>query len=286
MEIVRTIREMQTRAEGLRRAGKTISIVPTMGSLHDGHVSLIKLAAEGSDEVVTTVFVNPTQFGPNEDYEHYPRDIKRDEEIAAQSGSDVLFCPEVGEMYREGYRTYVVVDDLSRVLEGSVRPAHFRGVSTVVLKLFNIVKPHIAVFGQKDVQQVAIIKRMVRDLDLEVQVVVGPIVRENDGLAISSRNAYLTPDERKRATALYRSLQQAEVAVRSGERNVREIGRKVRAVLADGSPDAVDYVAFVDPETFQERERVEPPAILLALAVRFGRTRLIDNSIIPVNETP
>ncbi|HEX9614179.1 MAG TPA: pantoate--beta-alanine ligase [Bacteroidota bacterium] len=284
MEIIGTVREMQTRADGYRRSGTTIGIVPTMGSLHEGHVSLIRLARGASDIVVTTVFVNPTQFGPNEDFNRYPRDIKRDEAVAAQSGSDILFCPEVREMYPEGYRTYVITDELSGILEGSVRPGHFRGVTTVVLKLFNIVKPHVAVFGQKDAQQAAIIGRMIRDLDLDIRLIVGPIVREADGLALSSRNAYLNPDERKRATVLYRSLLEAESAVRNGERSAASLRRKMQEILETGRPDSIDYVAFLEPETLREAKRVEPPSVLVALAARFGRTRLIDNSIIAVSK--
>jgi pantoate--beta-alanine ligase len=259
MEVIRTIREMHVLAEKERRAGKTIGVVPTMGSLHRGHTSLIRLAASQSQIVVTTIFVNPAQFGPNEDFERYPRNMARDEILAAEAGTHILFCPEVADMYPEGYRTYVFTEELSSVLEGAVRPDHFRGVTTIVLKLLNITRPHIAVFGQKDAQQVAVIRKMVRDLNLDVQLSVGPIVREPDGLAMSSRNAYLSADERGRATALSRSLHQAEADIQKGEHDVEHVRAAMLSILEAAHPDAIDYVAFVHPDSFREIRRIQPP---------------------------
>lgn len=282
MEIIRTVRDMQRRANEERRAGRTIAIVPTMGFLHDGHVSLIRLARESSDVVVTTVFVNPAQFGPQEDFERYPRDLKRDETLAKQAGTGILFCPDVKEMYPGGFRTYVVTEEMASVLEGKFRPTHFRGVTTVVLKLFNIVKPHVAVFGQKDAQQAAILRTMIADLNLDIQMTVAPIVREPDGLAMSSRNVYLSSDERKRAAGLYRSLLRGQEVVQQGERNADSLRSRIQETLESARPDSVDYVAVVNPDTFQELERLEPPSALVALAVRFGRTRLIDNCLLNI----
>jgi pantoate--beta-alanine ligase len=282
MEIVRSIADMQTQAERLRREGKSIGIVPTMGFLHDGHLSLIARARKETNIVVTTLFVNPAQFGPNEDLEQYPRDRVRDEKLAAEAGTDILFMPEARDMYPEGYRTYVVTEELAGILEGKIRPTHFRGVTTVVMKLFQIVKPHIAVFGQKDAQQAAIIRQMIRDLNLDVRLIVAPIVREADGLAMSSRNVYLNPDERKSAVALWKSLRFAEEAIGSGERSLAVVRSGMEAMLQEARASSIDYIAFVHPNTFREIDQIEPPEVLIALAVRFGRTRLLDNAIVSV----
>ncbi|MEP0823113.1 MAG: pantoate--beta-alanine ligase [Ignavibacterium sp.] len=283
METVTRIGEMQSRAEELRRKGAMIGVVPTMGYLHDGHLSLVARARKEADVVVTTLFVNPTQFGPGEDFERYPRDPENDERLASRAGTDILFMPATEEMYPAGFKTYVLTEGLSTVLEGAFRPTHFRGVTTVVMKLFHIVKPHLAVFGQKDAQQAAIISQMVRDMNLDIRLIIAPIVRESDGLAMSSRNVYLSPEERKNAVALFRSLRFAEDAVRRGERRVETIRNGMEEILRNAHVSAVDYVAFVRPGTFEVVERIDPPDILVALAVRFGKTRLIDNIVLPVS---
>ncbi len=282
MEVIRTIGDMQAWSERTRMSEKRIGVVPTMGYLHAGHTSLIERARRQSDAVITTIFVNPTQFGPGEDYERYPRDFEHDRTLAIRAGTDVLFVPDVREMYPEGYATYVEVEQVSRMLEGKFRPTHFRGVTTVVLKLLHITKPHLAVFGQKDAQQAFIVRKMVRELNLDVAIDVAPIVREPDGLAMSSRNVYLSPSERARATVLFRSLQLAEQRIQAGERSVESVRTAMLNLIASGNPTQVDYVAFVRPETFQEIQEIEPPAVLALLAVRFGSTRLIDNMLINV----
>lgn len=283
MEIIAAIRDMQSKAKQLRREGRTIAVVPTMGFLHEGHLSLIEVARTLADVVVTTLFVNPAQFGPGEDFERYPRDQERDERLAEGAGTDILFVPSAQEMYPKGYKTLVSTEEISVVFEGKFRPTHFRGVTTVVAKLFNIVKPHHAVFGQKDAQQVAVIRQMVGDLNMDVQIVVSPILREPDGLAMSSRNVYLNAEERKNAVALYRALLAAREAARRGERDANALRERMLAVLNQAKPTAIDYVAFVDKETFAEVLRLENPETLAILAVRFGKTRLIDNMSIPVS---
>lgn len=282
MEVVRNISDMQERAEGLRRSQKRIGVVPTMGALHEGHLSLIKIARAHAEVVVTTVFVNPTQFGPGEDFSRYPRTPERDAALASQAGSALMFMPDAKEMYPEGFLTSVQTDRVSGILEGAIRPTHFRGVTTVVAKLFHIVRPHTAVFGQKDIQQAFIIGKMIRDLNFDVELIVAPIVRETDGLAMSSRNMYLNPGERARATSLFHSLQRAESAVKNGERNPGHIREEMMEVLRSASPTAVDYVALLNPETFDEVTALPSPNLLIALAVRFGSTRLLDNMMIQV----
>ncbi|MEX1139067.1 MAG: pantoate--beta-alanine ligase [Bacteroidota bacterium] len=287
MEIITAVRDMQSKAKQLRREGKSIVVVPTMGFLHEGHLSLIEVARTIADVVVTTLFVNPTQFGPDEDFERYPRDQKRDEQLAEHAGTDILFAPDTKEMYPPGHRTVVVTEGISTVLEGKFRPMHFRGVTTVVAKLFHIVKPHHAVFGQKDAQQVAVIRRMIEDLNMDVGLIIAPILREDDGLAMSSRNVYLDPAERKNATALYRTLLSVKEFVGRGERDVSVLRREMTALLNEAGHSGIDYVTFVDKETFEEVSRLEGPEVVALLAVRFGKTRLIDNMIIPVTpETP
>ena len=283
MEIITIVRDMQSLAVQRRREGKSIGIVPTMGFLHEGHLSLIEVARSLCDVVVTTLFVNPTQFGPGEDFESYPRDQKKDERLAEGAGTDILFVPAAEEMYPDGYETYVVTEEISAILEGKFRPTHFRGVTTIIVKLFHIVKPHQAVFGQKDSQQVAVIRRMVEDLNMDVQIIVAPILREADGLAMSSRNVYLSPEDRKNATALYRALLFAKEAAGRGERDVKVLRREMMAILNEAHPAAIDYVTFVHKETFNEVPHLESPETLAVLAVRFGKTRLIDNMMIPVS---
>lgn len=283
METIGAIRDMQSKAKQLRREGRTIAVVPTMGFLHEGHQSLIEVARTLADVVVTTLFVNPAQFGPGEDFERYPRDQERDERLAEGAGTDILFVPSAQEMYPKGYKTLVSTEEISVVFEGKFRPTHFRGVTTVVAKLFNIVKPHHAVFGQKDAQQVAVIRQMVGDLNMDVQIVVSPILRESDGLAMSSRNVYLNAEERKNAVALHRALLAAREAAGRGERDANVLRERMVAILNQADPTAIDYVAFVDKETFAELTHLESPEALAILAVRFGKTRLIDNMSVPVS---
>jgi pantoate--beta-alanine ligase len=279
-QLVRRVDEMQRMSLSLRGDAKTIAVVPTMGALHEGHRSLILLAGNHADVVVTTVFVNPTQFGPGEDFDHYPRDLEADRRTAASAGSDIVFAPDRGEMYPSDHVTYVHVDRLTEVLEGSQRPGHFRGVTTVVAKLFNIVKPHTAVFGQKDAQQVAVIRRMVFDLDFGVDIVVGPTVREPDGLAMSSRNAYLSPVQRRDAPVLYQALRHAEDRVRGGERSTAEIVGELKEWIVSRSSGSIDYVSIADEESLEELSTVpDERGVLVSLAVRFGTTRLIDNIV-------
>ena len=272
---------MQTAAEKLRVQGKTIGVVPTMGFLHEGHLSLIRIAKQHADVVITTIFVNPTQFAPTEDFAKYPRDLQRDTRLAASAGSDVLFVPETREMYPDGYVTYVGVEQLTSVLEGKMRPTHFRGVTTVVAKLFNITKPHVAVFGQKDAQQAVVIKQMAHDLNFDVRIIVAPIVREPDGLAMSSRNVYLSPSDRAQSLVLSRSLRHAEEMIAGGERNTETIRAAMLKLISAQPSAAVDYVSLADPGTLQEQQNLAPgETVLVSLAVRFGATRLIDNSLI------
>jgi len=281
MEVISTIKEMQTQADNLRRSGRKIGFVPTMGFLHEGHLSLIKKAGELSDTVVVSIFVNPTQFGPGEDFEKYPRDFERDEKLAEQAGADIIFYPSTEEMYPENYSTYVNVEGLTHGLCGRSRPGHFRGVTTVVTKLFMCVKPHIAVFGQKDAQQAAVIKRMVRDLNFDINIITAPIIRENDGLAMSSRNKYLSPEQRKEALALYDSLKIAEELIRNGELSPAVIIEKMKERITR-EPDAkIDYVELVDLETLEPVDRVKE-RVLAAVAVFIGSTRLIDNTVLEV----
>jgi pantoate--beta-alanine ligase len=283
MRIISKVKEMQKVADELRKEGKIIGVVPTMGYLHEGHLSLIRLAKEKSDVVITTIFVNPLQFAPNEDYDRYPRDFERDVKLAQSAGCDIIFHPSVEEMYPQNFLTYVEVDKLTKVLEGEFRPTHFRGVTTVVAKLFNITKPHIAVFGQKDAQQALIIKQMVRDLNFDIEIIVAPIIREPDGLAMSSRNVYLSDSERKDATVLYESLKLAEKLIENGERNSENIILKMEELIKSKPTAKIDYIAIVEPETLEKVETLsEGKEYLIALAVRIGSTRLIDNTIVKI----
>jgi pantoate--beta-alanine ligase len=282
LKIFKTVREMQDVCEHFRCKGKRIAVVPTMGSLHAGHTSLIERARSLADIVVTTIFVNPTQFGPTEDFSRYPRNFEQDHSIAQKAGTDIIFYPDVAEMYPAGFGTIVEVEGVSNILEGAIRPGHFRGVTTVVAKFLNITKPHRALFGQKDAQQAFIIRKMVKDLNLDVEIILAPIVRESDGLALSSRNVYLHKTERQNALVLFRSLQHVEKRILQGERSITVLRKEMVNLIESGAPKQIDYVAFVHPATFSETERLEPPEILVALAVRFGSTRLIDNFLIPI----
>lgn len=279
MLIVASIPEMRRRAEELRRAGKRIGLVPTMGALHEGHASLIRIARERSDAVVTTIFVNPTQFAPGEDFERYPRPFDDDREKAEAAGTDLLFVPERDEMYPPGDVTTVAVERLTETLEGEFRPSHFGGVTTVVAKLFLIVAPDLAVFGRKDAQQLLVIRRMARDLHFGIEIVEAPIVREPDGLAMSSRNAYLAPEERRQAVVLSRALRAAEVMAAGGERRAAPILDAMRELIEGAPLVRLEYVALVDEEELRPVELLAPGVpVLAAVAARTGTTRLIDNT--------
>ena len=279
MRIIRTVSEMQAVADSLRIKKKTIGFVPTMGFLHEGHLSLIRKAKTLCDVAVVSIFVNPAQFGPNEDFDSYPRDLARDEKLCAAENVQILFYPIREEMYPSPYFTYVHVEKLDQTMCGTSRPGHFRGVTTIVTKLFNAVKPHVAVFGQKDYQQAVIIRQMVKDLNMDVKIVVAPIVREPDGLAMSSRNSYLSPQQRKDALVLYKSLQQAEKMIKSGERSADKIQREMKALIKTAAGAEIDYIAIADGDNLNPLREVRDKT-LIALAVKFGKTRLIDNTII------
>jgi pantoate--beta-alanine ligase len=284
MVTIDRVASMGAAADGIRRDGRRIAFVPTMGYLHEGHLSLMRIARGLADVLVVSVFVNPSQFGRGEDFASYPRDIARDSSLAERAGADVIFVPEAGDMYPAGHATLVDVGPIATVLEGKSRPGHFGGVATVVAKLFNIVKPHVAVFGQKDAQQVAVIRRMAADLDFGVEIVTGPTVREPDGLAMSSRNVYLSPAERAQAPAIRRSLDAAVSAAGGGERDCAKIVALMRAVIAAQPSAAIDYVSVADAGTLQELTSLARGSrALVSLAVRIGATRLIDNDIITVD---
>lgn len=278
MKIIETISEMREFIAAARKAGKTIGLVPTMGALHEGHLTLMEEAKEKCEIVVASIFVNPTQFGPNEDLESYPRDLAKDAAKAQSIGVDAIFHPQPKEMYPEGYLTYVNVEGITEKLCGTSRPGHFRGVATVVTKLFNIVQPDIAFFGQKDAQQVAVLKCMVRDLNMPIKIEVVPIVREADGLALSSRNTYLTKTERSAALVLSRSLNKVCEAFNKGERKTSVLKNIAAAELKAEPLANIEYVELLSYPDLAEIEEITETA-LLALAVKFGTTRLIDNVI-------
>ena len=280
VELVKTPAEMRARAAAWRAAGKRIAFVPTMGYLHQGHVSLLEEGRRRGDVLVLSIFVNPTQFGPKEDLSRYPRDLDGDLAKAARAGVDVAYVPDAPAMYPTGYQTFVEVEDLQKGLCGASRPGHFRGVATVVLKLFHAVQPHVALFGRKDYQQLQLLSRMARDLDLGIEVVGLPIVREPDGLAMSSRNAYLSADERQRALSLSRALGAARGAFDEGERDAARLVDRARSTL-QGTPGVrVDYLELRDAESLAELVgRVTRPAVM-ALAAFVGATRLIDNQLL------
>ena len=281
VQIITTIAAMQTRADAVRAAGRSIGVVPTMGYLHTGHASLIARARAENDVVVVTIFVNPLQFGANEDLARYPRDLQRDLTIVTDAGADIVFAPDAGEMYPPGFDVAVEVGGLTTLLEGAARRGHFRGVTTVVAKLFNITRPTRAYFGQKDAQQVAVIRKMVRDLAFGVAIVVCPIVREEDGLALSSRNVYLSTDERQAALALSRGLRAAQTAWVEGERRATALKEAVLSVLAGQPMIQPDYVSVADPDDLHELESIGAgERVLVSLAARIGKTRLIDNVLL------
>jgi len=276
MRVIKTIKQMQRLAASLRRGGKTIGFVPTMGALHEGHLSLIRAARKACDIVAVSIFVNPTQFGPAEDYTIYPRDSKRDATLCRNAGVDILFCPSVEEMYPADFQTFVQVEKLSQGLCGPHRLGHFRGVATVVLKLLQTVQPHQAFFGQKDYQQSRIIQQMVQDLALSIRVRILPTVRETDGLAMSSRNIHLNREERQAATVIYRTLKLGEELIRQGERTSHVIRKKMLELIRHASLVRLDYLAIVAPKNLQEIREITGP-ILIAIAAWIGKTRLIDN---------
>jgi pantoate--beta-alanine ligase len=281
LKICNTIHDMQAASRGVRRAGKRLGFVPTMGALHEGHLSLVRAARASSDAVAASIFVNPTQFGPNEDLAKYPRSFERDCEMLGREGVSFLFAPSVEEMYPAGAVTWVTVEGLSEKLDGRSRPGHFRGVTTVVAELFHAVEPDAAFFGQKDGAQVAIIRRMVRDLNFAVEIVVCPIVREADGLAMSSRNAYLDLEQRKRALVLHRALMRVQDLAKAGEREVAKLLVAGREEVAAENSVRLDYLEIVDPNTLDPVKHATS-GTLVAIAVYVGSTRLIDNILLAV----
>jgi pantoate--beta-alanine ligase len=277
MQIIATNSDLYRAIQSIRQQGQTIGFVPTMGYLHDGHLSLIRRARKENDAVVVSVFVNPAQFGPNEDLEAYPRDHQRDLALLEKEKIAIAFFPTVEELYPPGYSTYIDVEgDLTSNLCGRSRPGHFRGVATIVAKLFHLTAPTNAYFGQKDAQQVAVINRMVKDLDLPVTIVACPTVRESDGLAMSSRNTYLTEDQRRAAPEIYQALKTAAAMIDGGERNVFNVMGSIRRQIGSIEDSQIDYVAIVNADTLSPLEAVEGP-VLIAVAVKIGATRLIDN---------
>jgi pantoate--beta-alanine ligase len=279
MDIINSVAVMQQRVLRARAEGRTISFVPTMGFLHQGHLSLLEAGRSRGDLLVLSIFVNPTQFGQGEDFEDYPRDLQRDADLARNAGVDIIFAPTASDMYPRGYATYVDVEGITDVLCGASRPGHFRGVTTVVSKLFSIVQPHVALFGNKDFQQLAVIRRMTLDLNLPVEIVGLPIFRESDGLAMSSRNVYLTDVQRQQALSLSRSIKEARQLAAVGMLDSREIIAAVAGQIKAQPEARIDYVKICHQLTLEEQSRVDADSVLL-LAVFFGKTRLIDNSFL------
>jgi pantoate--beta-alanine ligase len=282
MEIIKKIELMQEVSDEWRRGGNIISCVPTMGFLHQGHVELLSVGREKGDRLIMTIFVNPTQFGPHEDYQRYPQDTEGDLDKARSAGVDAVFMPTVEEMYPDGFQSTVTVENITQYLCGKSRPGHFAGVTVVVAKLFNITKPHLAIFGEKDYQQLIVIKQMVRDLNMDIEIIGVPTVREKDGLAMSSRNNYLSPEERLSALSLKKGLDFAKKMVAEGERDSAKIKNAVRELILSHPFIEIDYITICDPEKLTDMENIDRPS-LLALAVRVGKTRLIDNIIVRTN---
>jgi pantoate--beta-alanine ligase len=276
MKVIKTISEMQAYRKTLP---EPVGFVPTMGYLHEGHISLVRKAKEENTSVVVSIFVNPTQFGPNEDFEKYPRDLEGDVGLLAEEGVDAVFTPEAGEIYPQDFNSRVEVLGITQKLEGNCRPGHFRGVTTVVNKLFNIVRPQRAYFGQKDAQQAIVIKKMVEDLNMNLDIITCPTIREEDGLAMSSRNIYLNPDERQAAIVLYRSLMLAKDMYQRGERDAETIRKEIVRLIKTEEMARIDYVSVADPVTLDELDMITKKA-LVSLAVKFGKTRLIDNVVL------
>jgi pantoate--beta-alanine ligase len=282
MEIIQKIELMQGLSEKWTRDGNTISLVPTMGFLHQGHMQLLKVGREKGDRLIMSIFVNPIQFGPHEDYGKYPTDTEGDLKKARSAGVDAVFMPTVEEMYHEGFQSTVTVEEITRYLCGKSRPGHFAGVTTVVAKLFNITKPHLAIFGEKDYQQLIVIKQMVRDLNMNIEIIGVPTVRERDGLAMSSRNNYLSAEERSSALSLKKSLDLAKAMAVKGEKDPAKINTAVRELILSHPFTEIDYITICDPEKLTDMEIVDRPC-LLALAVRVGKARLIDNVMVREN---
>lgn len=279
MDVIAEVDKMQAWADGVRSRGERIGLVPTMGYLHEGHLSLVREGRRRSDHLVLSIFVNPTQFGPGEDLAAYPRDMARDRALAEKNGVDLLFAPTEHDLYGPDYQTFVSLERLPHHLCGLSRPVHFRGVATVVAKLFNIVKPHVAVFGEKDYQQLMVIRRMAADLNFDVEIVGGPTIREADGLAKSSRNAYLAPEQRESALTLSRSLEKAEALVGAGETDPARLTALTRDLIEAAPDTRIDYVEICDPRTLERVDAIEGP-VLMALAVHVGQSRLIDNRLL------
>lgn len=272
---------MNGKAREIHQAGKTIGLVPTMGYFHQGHISLMKAAKKETDYVVVSIFVNPTQFSPSEDFEKYPRDLKRDMELAEQVGINIIFCPTIDEIYPPGFLTRVKVENISEILCGASRSGHFQGVTTIVSKLFNLVTPDFAYFGQKDAQQAIIIKKMVEDLNFNIKIRVLPIVREKDGLAMSSRNIYLSNIERKAALCLYKAIRKAEMMINNGEREAKALITRAEAIIKKEHLATLEYLTICDLKDLSPLEKIEDRA-LMALAIKIGKTRLIDNTILKI----
>jgi len=279
VEVVNTVVRLRQRLDDVRRRGRTIGFVPTMGALHEGHLSLVRTAKAECDSAVVSIYVNPTQFGPQEDFARYPRTLEADLELLAGAGGDLVFAPADAEVYRAGHDTWVTPGRVAEPLEGQCRPGHFRGVATVVLKLLNMVGPDMAYFGHKDYQQAVVIRRMVEDLSVPVAIRICPTVREPDGLAMSSRNRYLSPEARARALTLWKSLSLAADLVRQGQTDASQIVQRMREVLNAAAPVQIDYVALVGPETLEPVEQIRGPT-LAAVAAKIDGTRLIDNCIL------
>ena len=279
MNTIRSVSDMQQWASATREAGKKIAFVPTMGFLHEGHVALMRAGKNRGDYLVVSIFVNPTQFGVGEDYEDYPRDLEGDTEKVLSAGGDIIFAPLVKEMYPSAYQTFVAVENVTQNLCGASRPSHFRGVTTVVAKLFNVVKPHVAIFGEKDYQQLVTIRQMTRDLNFDIEIIGMPTIREKDGLAMSSRNKYLKLEERKQALCLFNALNQVEKLFQGGEKNSKKLIDRAVELIRFQPAATIDYVKVCHPETIEDLERIDDKA-LIALAVKIGKTRLIDNRVL------
>ena len=279
MKTIRSIKDMAFFSRANRQRGRTIGFVATMGALHEGHLSLIRKARKENDLVVVSIFVNPVQFAPHEDFIKYPRNLKHDAKLCQEEGADVIFAPDIGQIYPPNYRTYVTVEGLSEVLCGKFRPGHFRGVATVVIKLFNIIIPDVAYFGQKDAQQALIVQKMSQDLNLPLKIKIVPTIRERDGLAMSSRNYYLNKDERKDAAILYQALRLAKNLIRQGKRDSQSIIHRMKRIIGQKKNSKIQYVSIVDLQSLNPVNKIRGK-VLIALAVFIGKTRLIDNIII------
>jgi pantoate--beta-alanine ligase len=279
MNTIQSVSDMQQWAGATREAGKKIAFAPTMGFLHEGHVALMREGKGRGDYLVVSIFVNPTQFGVGEDYEDYPRDLKGDTEKVSSAGGDIIFAPSVKEMYPSAYQTFVAVEKVTQNLCGASRPAHFQGVTTVVAKLFNIVKPHVAIFGEKDYQQLVTIRQMTRDLNFDIEIMGMPTIREKDGLAMSSRNKYLNSEERRQALCLFSALNQVEKLFQEGEKNSKKLITIATEIIHVQPAATIDYVKICHPETIEDLEWIDDKA-LMALAVKIGKTRLIDNRVL------